>query len=86
MLERVGAMIRLIVTDTGAGIEPELLPHVFERFRQQEVDPSGAGGLGLGLGIVKQLVELHRGAAIAESRGVGLGATFTIILPAVEDA
>jgi len=82
-LERVGAMTRLTVSDTGAGIAPELLPHVFERFRQQEVEPGGTGGLGLGLGIVEHLVELHGGAAIAESRGVGLGATFTVVLPAI---
>ena len=82
-LERRGAMIRLTVTDTGTGIAPELLPHVFEHFRQQEVEPGATGGLGLGLGIVKHLVELHRGDVTAESRGVGLGATFTIGLPAV---
>jgi len=69
--------------DTGKGIEPDVLPHVFERFRQQDGDRAVGTGLGLGLGIVKHLVELHNGAVIAESRGVGLGATFTVILPAM---
>jgi signal transduction histidine kinase len=50
----------MTVMDTGRGIEPELLPHVFERFRQHEVDRADTGGLGFGLGIVKHLVELHR--------------------------
>ena len=84
-LERHAGIIRMAITDTGRGIEPELLPHVFDRFRQLQLDRTGSGGLGLGLGIVKHLVELHRGAVIAESRGVGLGATFTVILPAMPD-
>jgi signal transduction histidine kinase len=82
-LERRGAMIRLIVTDTGTGIAPELLPHVFERFRQQTVEPGGTGGLGLGLGIVKHLVELHQGTVVADSQGMDRGATFTVSLPAI---
>ena len=81
-LERHADIIRISVTDTGRGIAPDLLPHVFERFRQQEGERAVASGLGLGLGIVKHLVELHKGAVIAESRGEGLGATFTVILPA----
>jgi signal transduction histidine kinase len=83
-LERRGAMIRLIVTDTGTGIAPELLPHVFERFRQQKVEPGGRGGLGLGLGIVKHLVELHQGTVVADSQGMDRGATFTVSLPAIQ--
>ena len=81
-LERLGRVIRVTVQDTGGGIAPDLLPHVFDRFRQRDSRES-AGGLGLGLGIAKHLVELHNGAVIAESRGVGLGATFTVILPAM---
>jgi signal transduction histidine kinase len=81
-LARDGAMIRLTVTDTGHGIAPELLPHVFERFRQDEVERGGAGGLGLGLGIVKHLVELHQGSVCAQSQGAGHGAAFTVVLPA----
>jgi signal transduction histidine kinase len=82
-LVRDGTMIRLTVRDTGQGIAPELLPHVFERFRQQETERGGVGGLGLGLAIVKHIVELHQGAVAADSRGVGLGAAFTVILPAM---
>jgi signal transduction histidine kinase len=85
-LERHGAAIRITVTDTGRGITSDLLPHVFDRFRQQEVERGGAGGLGLGLGIVRHLVELHRGTVAAESRGTGLGATFTVDLPALPEA
>ena len=81
--ERHAGVVRITVMDTGKGIEPDVLPHVFERFRQQEADRAVGAGLGLGLGIVKHLVELHNGAVIAESRGVGLGATFTVILPAM---
>jgi signal transduction histidine kinase len=85
-LERDGPVIRMTVTDTGRGISSDLLPHVFERFRQQEVERGGARGLGLGLGIVKHLVELHRGTVTAESRGAGLGACFTVDLPALPSA
>ena len=82
-LARDGATIRLTVTDTGQGIGPELLPHVFERFRQDEAARHGAVGLGLGLGIVKHLVELHQGSVVAQSHGVGRGAAFTVVLPAI---
>ena len=79
---RDGGEIVLTVSDTGAGIEPEFLPHVFDRFRQQ--DPAGTrehGGLGLGLSIVRHLVEQHGGSIEAASAGEGRGATFTVRLP-----
>ena len=81
-LARVNSHLEITVTDTGDGIAPEFLPHVFDRFRQ--ADNSSArryGGLGLGLSIVKQLVELHGGSISANSAGRGHGATFRISLP-----
>ena len=70
------------VKDTGAGIPPEFLPHVFERFRQWDASTSRSqGGLGLGLAIVQQLVDLHGGTVTASSDGPGKGATFTLRLP-----
>ena len=75
--------IVLQVADTGKGVAPEIIGTIFERFRQQSVADSGrAGGLGLGLWLVKNLVELHGGSVAAESAGVNLGATFTVRLPA----
>jgi CheY-like chemotaxis protein len=74
--------VRITVSDTGKGIEPEFMPFVFDRFRQ--ADPSSArryGGLGLGLSLVKHLVELHGGTITAASEGAGLGSTFTVTLP-----
>jgi signal transduction histidine kinase len=69
------------VSDNGIGIHPDFLPHVFQPFRQAET--SSAGGLGIGLGIVKNLVELHGGTVTAHSDGVGRGSTFTVSLPRV---
>lgn len=70
------------IKDTGVGIDPEFLPHVFERFRQQDASTTRKyGGLGLGLSIVKHLVELHGGSLRAESQGTNLGSTFTVTLP-----
>jgi signal transduction histidine kinase len=72
----------LAVADTGAGIKREFLPHVFERFRQAESSTSrGYGGLGLGLAIVRHLVELHGGSVAVASEGEGQGATFSVRLP-----
>jgi CheY-like chemotaxis protein len=81
-LEREVEHITIIVSDTGMGIEPVFLPFVFDRFRQQEGDTTRAhGGLGLGLAIVRHLVELHGGTVGAASPGKGRGATFTVTLP-----
>ena len=72
----------VIVSDTGQGIRPDFLPHVFERFRQADATATRAhGGLGLGLAIVRHLVELHGGTVSASSTGEGQGATFTLRLP-----
>jgi len=82
VLEKTDSHCELSVIDTGRGIKPEFLPYVFERFRQE--DPSTTrsyGGLGLGLSIVKNLVELHGGHVLAASPGEGHGATFNITLP-----
>src|SRR5262245_58191286 len=81
-MEGAADNVRVTVADTGKGIEPEFLPFVFDRFRQ--ADPSSArhyGGLGLGLSLVKHLVELHGGMITAASEGLGRGATFTVTLP-----
>jgi signal transduction histidine kinase/CheY-like chemotaxis protein len=84
-LSERGGQVELRVVDSGAGISPEFLPHVFDRFRQADGSASRShGGLGLGLAIVKQLVELHGGKAEAESEGKGRGATFIVELPAGE--
>ena len=74
--------VLLTVADTGAGIKREFLPHVFERFRQAESSTNRAyGGLGLGLAIVRHLVELHGGNVAVQSEGEGQGATFSVSLP-----
>jgi PAS domain S-box-containing protein len=83
-LSRVESHVEMTVSDTGRGIAPEFLPHVFDRFRQaDETITRGHGGLGLGLAIVRQLVQLHGGTVWAESAGESLGATFTVSLPLV---
>ena len=82
-LRREGSQVEIAVTDTGTGIEPDFLPHVFERFRQGEAGSRRRyGGMGLGLAIVRHLVELHGGTVTAESDGYGKGSTFRILLPA----
>ncbi len=81
-LERSDEEIRIVVNDTGAGIDPEFLPRIFDRFSQADRSISRShGGLGLGLALVKHLVEMHGGGVEAASEGVGLGSTFTIKLP-----
>jgi signal transduction histidine kinase len=70
------------VKDTGRGISPELLPHVFERYRQEEgIEKRAHRGLGLGLAIVGHLVEVHGGSIAALSEGLGKGAEFVVSLP-----
>ncbi|HEX4415311.1 MAG TPA: PAS domain S-box protein [Lacipirellulaceae bacterium] len=82
LLERVNSHIEITVADTGQGIALDFLPHVFDRFRQADASTTRRyGGLGLGLSIVKQLVELHGGTVRAKSAGEGTGATFTVSLP-----
>ncbi|HUO83539.1 MAG TPA: ATP-binding protein, partial [Thermoanaerobaculia bacterium] len=86
-LEETAAAVRLQVRDNGRGIEPHLLPHVFDRFRQGDSSSSRvSGGLGLGLSIVRHLVELHGGEVSVESEGEGRGTTFTILLPRLEQS
>jgi CheY-like chemotaxis protein len=81
-LRREHSYVELVVADDGLGIEPSFLPHVFDRFRQADAKISRkAGGLGLGLAIVRSIVELHGGTVTAQSDGDGCGATFTVRLP-----
>jgi len=80
--ERSDSAIDIVVRDSGVGIPPEFLPHVFDRFRQGDAGSQRShGGLGLGLAIVRHLVELHGGTVRAESGGRGQGATFRVTLP-----
>ncbi|MEH2125769.1 PAS domain S-box protein [Nostoc sp.] len=81
-LEYIESYVQIRVSDTGAGIAAEFLPHVFERFRQADSSSTRShGGLGLGLAIVRHLVELHGGTVSAKSPGIGQGATFVVSLP-----
>jgi CheY-like chemotaxis protein len=85
MLGRDGQDVVLRVADSGIGIEPEFLPHVFDRFRQQDASITRKhGGLGLGLSIARQLVELHGGTIGVASPGPHAGTTFTVRLPLAE--
>ena len=73
---------RMAISDTGIGIRPDILPHIFERFNQANLlTAKGVGGLGLGLSIVKHLVDLHGGTISADSPGENQGSTFTVVLP-----
>jgi len=86
-LERLEKWVALTISDTGMGIAPEFLPHVFERFRQADASTVRAhAGLGVGLAIVKHLVELHHGDVSVSSEGASRGTTFVIRIPAIEIA
>lgn len=81
-LERINSHVEIIVSDTGQGINPDFLPYLFERFTQADSSTTRAyTGLGLGLALVRHLVELHGGTVLAQSPGKGQGATFTVKLP-----
>lgn len=80
--KRTASQLQIIVADTGEGIEPQFLPHVFEAFRQAELPSTRVhGGLGLGLSIVRYLIEAHGGSVFAESEGRGKGSRFVVTLP-----
>ena len=80
--EHVNSHLEIVVSDTGQGIASDFLPHVFDRFRQADQKTSRHhGGMGLGLAIVRHLVEMHGGTVLANSEGEGQGATFTVMLP-----
>jgi len=86
-LDRNGGTDRMVVTDSGKGIDSAFLPHVFAPFRQADASTTrDHGGLGIGLAIVRQLTELHGGSVSAESEGPGSGARFTVLLPIHEAA
>lgn len=81
-LRRIDSVVEISVSDTGEGIEPEFLPYVFDRFRQADGSKTRQhGGLGLGLAIVRNLIEMHGGTVTAQSEGRGRGATFSVSLP-----
>lgn len=84
-LKRSGSNVLIQVKDNGQGIKPQFLPYVFERFRQADnTYTRRIGGLGLGLAIVRHLVELHNGTVTADSEGKGLGSVFTVTLPVAD--
>ena len=86
-LQKNGDRVQLLVRDNGIGIAPEFLPHVFDRFTQADTSAARrAGGLGIGLALVRHIALLHGGQVRADSPGVGRGATFTVELPAVSPA
>ncbi|HEY9803793.1 MAG TPA: ATP-binding protein [Leptolyngbyaceae cyanobacterium] len=80
-LNEYNSQVRIQVSDTGQGIRPEFLPHIFERFRQDQHNATVKQGLGLGLALVKYIIEQHGGTVTAESLGEGQGSTFTVLLP-----
>ncbi len=78
----IGTDVQITVNDTGKGIEPEFLPYIFEYFRQEDASITRKfGGLGLGLAIARQIVEMHGGTIAVDSAGMGQGATFTVLIP-----
>src|SRR5262249_55471150 len=82
VMEHSSPYVRITVHDTGRGIKPEFLPYVFDRYRQaNSSDVRRMGGLGLGLTLARQLVEMHGGGITVESEGEGKGATFVVKLP-----
>ena len=84
-VERTSGHVKIRVSDTGKGISPDFLAHVFDRFRQADSSTTRShGGLGIGLAIVRHIVEMHGGTVSAASAGPGLGATFVVNLPALE--
>ena len=86
-LEQVDSQVVIKVRDYGEGIAPEFLPHVFDRFRQADSSASRKhGGLGIGLAIVRHVVELHGGSVRAESEGAGRGTTIAVTLPLPAEA
>jgi signal transduction histidine kinase len=80
-VDAVDGFARMVVADTGQGIEQAFMPHVFERFAQEGSATNHIPGLGLGLSIAHDLIELHGGSVRAESPGRDLGSTFTVMLP-----
>jgi CheY-like chemotaxis protein len=86
-LQRINSHVEVVVSDTGRGVDPKLLPHIFERFRQGDSSTTREhGGLGLGLAIVRHLVELHGGVVHAYSEGEGKGTEFIVQLPIMVSA
>jgi two-component system CheB/CheR fusion protein len=86
-LTRLGTLIELSVADNGIGVNPDLLPHLFDRFMQSDMSRTRKyGGLGLGLSIVKHLVAAHGGTVAASSEGEGRGSRLTVRLPLVQSA
>jgi len=86
-LRQLDQLAQIRVIDTGKGIQPQFLPHVFEYFRQEDGSTTRKfGGLGLGLAIVRQIVEMHGGTVRAESLGENQGAIFTVQLPVIRQA
>ena len=85
-LSVISPVAQIQIIDTGCGISADFLPHVFDRFRQADASMTRSyGGLGLGLAIARQLVELHGGTLLAQSKGEGQGSTFTIELPLISE-
>ena len=84
-LHRCGSAVEIVIGDQGEGIDPQFLPHMFDRFRQSDTGPNRrSNGLGLGLSIVKHLVELHGGQVCSGGPGLGLGTRVTVKLPIAE--